>query len=226
VKVRLKKEINYWDHRAEELKAQERAGKNTRLSSSMATARAEELASRLQQRLDALKRERQISAQPPVVKGGAIIVPIGLLRRLGATPKATEDEAAAESLGLDRDAVERLAMEAVMAAERALGREPRDVSDQRGIGYDIESRDPAAGHLYFIEVKGREEGATSVSLTKNEILCARNQPTQFRLAIVLVGRDGAKAPVYVRDYDFGQPGFEQTSATFPLEALRRCGRSP
>jgi superfamily II DNA or RNA helicase len=223
VKARLKKEINFWDHRAEELKAQERAGKNTRLSSSMATARAEELASRLQQRLDALKRERQISAQPPVAKGGAIILPIGLLRRLGAAPKVHEGEVERQALGLDKDTVERLAMEAAMAAERALGREPRDVSDQRGLGYDIESRDPAAGHLYFIEVKGREEGASSVSLTKNEILCARNQPERFRLAIVLVDREGAKPPVYVRDYDFGQPGFEQTSATFPLLPLLSRG---
>jgi hypothetical protein len=226
VKARLKKEINYWDHRAEELKAQERAGKNTRLSSAMASARAEELAARLQQRLEALKRERQISAQPPVVKGGAVVLPLGLLRRLGAAPKVPEAGEEPEALGLDRDTVEKLAMDAVMTAERALGREPRDVSDQRGIGYDIESRDPREGHLYFIEVKGREEGAVSVSLTKNEILCARNQPERFRLAIVLVGREGAKSPVYVCDYDFGQPGFEQTSATFPLAALLQRGGRP
>jgi len=223
VTMRLKKEINYWDHRAEDLKAQERAGKNTRLSSQMALSRAEELADRLQQRLAALKLERQISARPPVVKGGAIVLPLGLLRRLGVSKPPAEEE---QPLGLDKDTVERLAMEAVMEAERALGREPRDVSDQRGIGYDIESKDRESGHLLFIEVKGREKGATSVTLTKNEILCARNQPEQFRLAIVLVDREGAKAPVYVRDYDFGQPGFEQTSATFPLGALLRCGARP
>ena len=223
VTKRLKKEINYWDHRAEDLKAQERAGKNTRLSSQMALSRAEELADRLQQRLAALKLERQISARPPVVKGGAIVLPMGLLRRLGvAKPTADEDH----PLGLDKDTVERLAMEAVMAAERALGREPRDVSDQRGLGYDIESKDPESGHLLFLEVKGREDGATSVTLTKNEILCARNQPEQFRLAIVLVDREGAKPPVYVQDYDFGQPGFAQTSATFPMAALLRQGREP
>ncbi len=60
-------------------------------------------------------------------------------------------------------------------------------------------------------------------LTKNEILCACNQPERFRLAIVTIGQDGAQPPVYVRDYDFGQPGFEQTSAVFPLATLIQRG---
>ena len=45
-----------------------------------------------------------------------------------------------------------------MAAERVLGNEPRDVSAEKK-GYDIESRDPRAGHLRFIEVKGRHADA-------------------------------------------------------------------
>jgi Domain of unknown function (DUF3883) len=53
-----------------------------------------------------------------------------------------------------RAEVERLAMEAVMAAERMLGRDPRDVSAER-IGYDIESRVPADGRLLFIGSGGR-----------------------------------------------------------------------
>ena len=36
----LRKEINYWDHRAEELKSQERAGRHTRLPPAQAAARA------------------------------------------------------------------------------------------------------------------------------------------------------------------------------------------
>ena len=52
------------------------------------------------------------------------------------------------------------AMEAVMAKERRLGREPRDVSQDRR-GYDVESKDPASGQLYFLEVKGRVAGAAT-----------------------------------------------------------------
>lgn len=67
-----------------------------------------------------------------------------------------------------------------------LGREPRDVHAHKGLGHDIESRDPATGDLYFIEVKGRIAGADAVTLTKNEILCALNVPERFRLAVVIV----------------------------------------
>ena len=49
VKDRLTKEITYWDHRAEELKLQERAGRpNARLNSDEARKRADLLQSRLQ----------------------------------------------------------------------------------------------------------------------------------------------------------------------------------
>ena len=51
VKERLTKEINYWDHRAEELKAQEAAGKQPRMNWQMARQRADELQARLQKRM-------------------------------------------------------------------------------------------------------------------------------------------------------------------------------
>ena len=71
------------------------------------------------------------------------------------------------------------------SAEKALGRMPKDVSAQRGLGYDIESID-ADGNLFFIEVKGRAEGADSVTLTINEVNTGRNAPHRFRLALVNV----------------------------------------
>src|SRR5205814_1917696 len=47
VKDRLTKEITFWDHRAEELKLQELAGRTPRLNSGNARRRAEDLESRL-----------------------------------------------------------------------------------------------------------------------------------------------------------------------------------
>ncbi len=41
--ARLQKEINYWDHRAEELRAQEQAGRTPRLNSAKARQRADDL---------------------------------------------------------------------------------------------------------------------------------------------------------------------------------------
>ncbi len=184
VKERLTKEITYWDHRAEELRLQEAAGKkNDRINSAKARNIAEELTQRLQRRLAELEEERNISALPPVVVGGALIVPRGLLHRLQGKPQPEPD--------LDGDLrhlVERIAMEAVMAQERALGFEPRDVSDLK-LGYDVESAVPGTGKLRFIEVKGRVEGADTITVTKNEILTGLNKPEDYFLAVVLVKRD-------------------------------------
>ena len=85
VQDRLTKEINYWDHRAAQLKDQELAGRvNAKLNSGLARQRADELAGRLQKRLAELEQERKLSALPPVVLGGAMIVPVGLAPQAAA----------------------------------------------------------------------------------------------------------------------------------------------
>lgn len=183
VKDRLTKEINYWDQRAAELRLQEQAGKpNAKLNSARAQQRADELADRLQKRLSELEQERQLSPLPPVVLGGALVVPIGLLQRLQG-----KREAATSTFARETKRVELAAMAAVMATERALGYEPRDVSDQK-FGYDIESSGKGES-LRFIEVKGRIAGAETVTVTKNEILTALNKPDNFILALVQVPAD-------------------------------------
>ncbi|MGC8712941.1 MAG: helicase-related protein [Leptodesmis sp.] len=184
VKDRLTKEINYWDHRAIELRSQEQAGKpNAKLNSTRAQQRADELADRLQKRLAELEQERKLSPLPPVVVGGALVVPIGLLQRLQG-----KREAATSTFARETKRVEQTAMAAVMAAERALGYEPQDVSGRK-CGYDIESVVPGTGQLRFIEVKGRIVGAETVTVTKNEILTALNKPENFILALVQVPAD-------------------------------------
>ncbi|HQL95750.1 MAG TPA: helicase-related protein, partial [Candidatus Hydrogenedentes bacterium] len=71
VKDRLQKEINHWDHRAAQLKAQEQAGKtNARINWQEARRRADVLQERLKRRLAELEKERFISALSPVVLGG------------------------------------------------------------------------------------------------------------------------------------------------------------
>jgi hypothetical protein len=79
-------------------------------------AYAQSLTERLDRRLRQPNEERDIHALPPLVRGAALVVPLGLLRHAGvAVPEGFADKE-----------VERLAMEPVMAAERALGREPRE----------------------------------------------------------------------------------------------------
>lgn len=217
VKDRLTKEINYWDHRANELKDQELAGRvNAKLNSGKARQRAEDLERRFQDRLAKLEQERQLAALPPVVVGGALVLPIGLLKR-----EAGHDAPA--TFARETEEIERLAMEAVMAHERGLGFNPRDVSKDN-LGYDIESKDPRTNRLRFIEVKGRVAGADTVTVTRNEMICALNSPDQWRLAIVMV--DGvAEQPMYVVHPFSREPQFGETCATFELKALRSLQES-
>ncbi|MBW1799618.1 MAG: DEAD/DEAH box helicase family protein, partial [Deltaproteobacteria bacterium] len=122
VKDRLTKEIAYWDHRAEELKAQELAGKfNARINSGKARTRADELQARLQNRLVELEKERQISPLPPVVMGGALVVPGGLIARLRGKREEVPDRFARET-----KRIEQIAMKAVIEEETSLHYTPRD----------------------------------------------------------------------------------------------------
>lgn len=115
-------------------------------------------------------------------------------------------------------------MDAVMAAERALGYEPRDVGALK-VGYDVESRVPETGLLRFIEVKGRVAGADTVTVTKNEILTGLNKPDQFILAIVEVDGE-AREPCYVRQPFTNQPDFGVTSVNYKLRELLAKSTEP
>ncbi|MGM0490312.1 MAG: DUF3883 domain-containing protein, partial [Planctomycetota bacterium] len=220
VKARLTKEITYWDHRAQQLEAQEQAGKTPKLNSARARQRAEELANRLQQRQEELAQERRVSAAPPVVVGGALVIPQGLINRVSSDqPKVDQQEA------IDRDRVDRLAVDAVMATERRLGRKPMEMPHQNP-GYDIESRVPdEPGRLLFIEVKGKVKGRETVAASKTQILTALNKPDDFILAIVEIDGD-ATAVKYVRQ-PFGRaPDFGVTSVNYDLGELLGRGDKP
>lgn len=220
VKDRLTKEINYWDHRAVTLKDQELAGKiNAKLNSGLARQRADELSARLQKRLAELEQERKLSALPPVVLGGAMVVPIGFLRKLRGESAETPPDFA-----ISTEESERRAMEAVIATERQLGFIPRDVSAEN-LGYDVESSIPNTGLLRFLEVKGRARGSRTVTITKNEILTALNKPEQFILAVVLL--DPEREDVrYVRLPFDKEPDFKATSVNYDLSALLALAKEP
>jgi hypothetical protein len=220
VQERLAKEINYWDHRAVQLKEQELAGKTlARLNSGLARQRADELAARLQKRLAELDQERRVSPLPPVVLGAALVVPLGLLTRLrGDTTVAPPDFAA------DTKRSEQLAMCAVMDTERRLDFIPKDVSAQK-LGYDVESSIPNTGKLRFIEVKGRVVGASTVTVTSGEIRTALNKPDDFILAIVEI--DGEVAtPKYIRQPFQREPDFGVTSVNYDLKELLSRAEEP
>jgi SNF2 family DNA or RNA helicase len=180
---RLTNEIQHWDHRALELKEQELAGKQPRMNSGRARQRADELEVRLKRRLVELNQEGQLSPLPPIVVGGALVIPSGLLDRLrGEHP----GELALRARETER--IERIAVNAVLAAETALGRDAEE-KPRNNPGYDILSRPLDGGPLLFIEVKGRVAGAETFTITKNEVLHALNKGDDYVLALVRVDGD-------------------------------------
>ena len=153
VKDRLTKEISYWDHRAAQLALEEGTGKTgARLNSGEARRRADTLQRRLQKRLGELKRDAQISPRPPVVLGGLLVVPQGLVDRMTGRPEPSVVRPD------DTLAVAARARDVVMETERGLGFEPTDRELDK-LGYDIESRE--SGHRQAaVPSRSRGAGAT------------------------------------------------------------------
>ena len=220
VKDRLTKEIGYWDHRAEELKIHEQAGRpNARVNSQEARRRADELQGRLQKRMEQLDLEAQVSALPPVALGGLVIVPAGLLAKMtgGSLPVSAQ--------AVDTQAAAARARAIIMEVERSLGFEPSDREFEK-LGYDIESREPSTGCLRFLEVKGRVSGAETITVTKNEILYSLNKPDDFILAIVEFLDGDAHRVHYVRRPFQREPDFGVTSVNYDFPELILRAESP
>ncbi len=220
VKDRLTKEIAYWDHRAEELKLQEQAGKaGARLNSQEARRRADDLQSRLEKRLAELERESRISALPPTVLGGLVVIPLGLIRAMTGKPVPETADT------IDKQAVAARARVIVMEVERNLGFFPIDRECEK-VGYDIESRVPDTGRLRFIEVKGRASGADTVTVTRNEILTSLNKPEDYILALVEFFKDNGHRVLYVRQPFCREPDFGVTSVNYTFADLLARGQEP
>ena len=223
VEARLESEIRYWDHRANQLRERELAGKLPRsgMNSARARQRADELQGRLKQRLEDLNAEQQLSSLPPVVTGGALIVPAGLLSSLQGAVASDLAERARE-----RSAVERAAVEAVMAIERALGHDPVEMPPNNK-GYDVESK-MADGSLLFLEVKARTRGAETFTVTRSEIGVGRNLPDQHILALAEVSATGFPDVRYVRRafQDIGDPPFDAISVNLHWRPCFDRGETP
>ena len=220
VKDRLTKEIGYWDHRAEDLKLQEQAGKsNARLNSQEARRRADDLQARLQKRMEQLDLEAQVSALPPVALGGFVVVPAGLIAQMTGRPLPEATQAVDTQVSAAR------ARAIVLEVERQLGFEPTDREYEK-LGYDIESRDLRTGRLRFLEVKGRVSGAATITVTKNEILYSLNKPEDFILAIVEFLEGDSHRVHYVRRPFQREPDFGVTSVNYDFAELLARAEHP
>lgn len=216
VNERLVKEINYWSDRYIKLSDDVAAGKQPRMQPEMARRRVDELTERLNQRKRELEAMKAVVSSTPVVIGGALVIPQGLLaQRKGETSFCADAEARAR--------VEMVAMNAVMAVEQGFGYDVKDVSAEK-CGWDVTARPPANpdGSIKpdrHIEVKGRAKGQSTITVSRNEIIYALNQQDKFLLAIVIVDGDGHEGPYYIRNPFNSEPDFGVASINYKLDEL-------
>ena len=218
VHERLTQEIDFWSDREIRLKDDRAAGKDVRLQLDNVGRTLRDLQARLESRKRELLAQRELRNGTPVVLGAAVVIPAGLLRQLrGEGPAPSAADAAA------RQRVERLAMEAVIAAERARGCTVTDVSAAK-CGWDVTSQPPAVDGVLppprHLEVKGRVAGADTITVTRNEITYAVNQGDKFILAVVFVHPDGTtEPPRYLHRPFEREPGWGEVCTTFDLRDL-------
>ena len=206
VEQRLVERIQYWDTYAHDPKTQKRTRGFT---AGHARSIADQLAERLEERRHQLDQQQQLTNQPPEVVGAALVVPQALLDQHTTPPHQQPPTHARDTTHVDRRAVD-----AVLEAERTLGRHPTEMAHNNE-GYDIESRDPTTGNLYFIEVKGRIQGADTITVSSSQINHAQNTPDRFILAVVEVPTTSNTPPTV----QYARQPFQGVKVTFNKYAI-------
>jgi len=182
VTQRLTAEINHAYAEYNRALEQERAGRVRHRKGAPEWLRdAQDFEARLTRRQAELDHAADLVELPATLRATALVIP-GRLLTPPDRARLTEQDAK------DTEAVERRAVDAVLAAERALGRTPTEM-DHYNKGYDIRSAD-ADGRTFFIEVKGRVKGGSTFQITANEVTFAQTQGDRHRLALVSVDPDG------------------------------------
>lgn len=224
VHERLTKEIDFWSDRWLKMKEDQEAGKDVRLNLENARRTIADLEGRLDSRKKELQLMRHVTSSTPVALGGALVIPEGLLRSLKGEISGDHLFAANPAA---RSRIERVAMDAVRKVEEARGCRVVDVSSLK-CGWDLTSYPPIAGgkqpDARHIEVKGRIKGATTVTITRNEMLYALNQADKFHLALVMINEDDSvDGPYYLRNPFDMEPGWGVSSVNFDLKSLLAKG---
>ena len=223
VHERLSKEIGFWQDRWIKLKEDAEVGKDVRLNLQNVERTLADLQSRLENRKKELQAMRHVVNGTPVVLGAALIVPAGLMDKLRGDEPVDPAAANFAADAAARSRIERLAMRAVQQAEESHGCRVVDVSADK-CGWDLSSYPPSIDGRQpdprHIEVKGRVKGASTVTITRNEMLYAFNQGDKFVLAIALFGEDDViDGPHYIRNPFDREPGWGVASINFNLGDL-------
>lgn len=223
VHERLSKEIAFWTDRWVRIKEDLDAGKDVRLNLENARRTVNDLEGRLENRRKELQAMRHVVNGTPVVLGGALVLPGGLVARRRGDEPLDPVAAMFAADAAARKRIENLAMAAVRKTEEAAGCTVDDVSSEK-CGWDLTSRPPAIDGVHpeprHIEVKGKVKGSSTVTVTRNEILYAFNQGDKFVLAVVLVNEDDStEGPYYIRNPFGREPEWGVCSINYNLSDL-------
>lgn len=216
VQDRLVKEISYWSDRYIKLTEDMQAGKQPRMQPENARRRVDELSSRLDQRRAELQAMKSVVSSTPVVLGGALVIPAGLIAQYQGKVQNFIDADA-------RARVEKIAMQSVTRIEESLGHQVFDVSADK-CGWDLTSRPPMTldGSIVpdrHLEVKGRAKGQPTITVSRNEIIYALNQANKFILAIVIVDGENVDEIFYIKNPFTNEPDFGVASVNYELKDL-------
>jgi superfamily II DNA or RNA helicase len=191
VSIRLNQEHERLIGAAMKAAEDQRLGKKPKESEVSLLEKAGELDIRREKRLARLDQQLQMQPRPPRIATAAVVLPAGALN--------DELPADAPIRALETEEVERRAVDFVLTAEKALGRDPVEQAHNNP-GFDVLSaqRD---GDPIRIEVKGRIAGAKDFFVTHNEVIVGLNSTPRYRLALVRVSPDGAEHDTvrYVED---------------------------
>ncbi len=141
-----------------------------------------------------------------------------------APPNAKSWSRVDENIAEIRRAAELAAMKIVMSIERDLGFSPEDVSSQN-LGYDIKSTSRDGKTSRLIEVKGRHIDAETVTVSRNEIDAALNNPENFILAIVKLDADKNETTYLKRPFE-QPPDRAALSVNFSIQKLVEVSNVP
>ncbi len=222
VNDRLVKEIQYWSDRYIKLNEDVQANKQPKMQPENARRTAEELTVRLERRQKEVEQMKSVVSNTPSVLGGAFIIPQGLISQLQGDTTFLVNATA-------RLRIEKIAMDAVIKAEKELGHIVKDLSAKK-CGWDITAHIPHNDKQLYndrhIEVKGRSKGQETITVSKNEIICGLNQKDKFILAVVIVDGDSYEGPYYVKEPFTSEPDPGATSINYDLKTLLSKAVSP
>jgi len=187
VRERLNSEID-----AITLQAIELGGQGEELRANNAYKIANELTTRLHERLRELDEMQKIVSNTPILLSAVLIIPLGLLLK---QKKFIENNPEL----IEKEKQKKQALDIVIASEEKNGNNPKNVCNEQ-CGWDITVQNKSnTSKPHHIKVKYLNKEQSELLLTPLEIIYGLNQADQFILAIVFFDNNNFDSLFYLKN---------------------------